>query len=106
MFWDRPNLREQQHREAVLRNLQRLQTVCTARGVDLAFQSDWKVERLEKLSWFYVDGLAQRARLTFADSEPCERRIEEIVRCSPAIPRPGQGHPWLQEIKDCPLFRR
>jgi hypothetical protein len=106
MFWDRPNLRDQQHREAVLRNLLPLAELCEIRGAKINFDPGWPVDRLEKLLWEMVNGLAKRARLDFADNMPCEQRIMEIRRHLPAMPRKGAGTGWLQDWNQSPLFRK
>lgn len=106
MFWQRPNLREQAHREAVLRNLGPLAELCKCRGAEIDFDPGWPVERLEKLLWVCVDGLAKRARLDFPDNMPCEERIMLIRRNLPAMPRKGSGTGWLQDWNQSPLFRR
>jgi hypothetical protein len=106
MWFQKPQLQETAHREAVLRNLLPLLELCKCRGGEIEYDVKWSTDRSEKLLWSLVNGLAKRARLDFPDGMSCEDRISAIRRNLPAIPRRGQGHPWLQEIKDCPFFRR
>jgi hypothetical protein len=91
MFWDKPNLREQQHRATVLQNLARLEALATARGTSLEIDQKLSTAKLEDYLWELIAGFEKRARLNPSPSEPAESRIRAIWRAMPPLPMKRQA---------------
>lgn len=86
MWFQRPSSREQEHRAVVLRNLHRLETFCTARGVPLDIDQKATTQKLEDLLWTLIAGFEKRGGLDPAPGTPAEARIRDIWRAAPPIP--------------------